>query len=75
MKTLAEIEAEVARLSERIAAPGNAYPTFGYSADFARPHIEIGAANIITLPLSGARRYSANRHPIWMNCCTGYSMA
>jgi hypothetical protein len=42
MKTLAEIEAEVARLSERIAAPGNAYPTFGYSADFARPHIEIG---------------------------------
>jgi hypothetical protein len=42
MRTLAEIEAEVGRLSERIAAPRNAHPTFGYSADFARPHIEVG---------------------------------
>lgn len=42
MRTLAEIEAEVARLAERVAAPGNAYPTFGYTADFAHPHIEVG---------------------------------
>lgn len=41
MRTLAEIEAEVARLAQRIGAPRNAYPTFGYTADFARPHIEV----------------------------------
>lgn len=41
MKTLTEIEAEVTRLSERVKAPGNAYPTFGYTADFARPHVEV----------------------------------
>ncbi|CAJ0822247.1 Imm63 family immunity protein [Ralstonia flaminis] len=43
MKTLAEIEVEVARLAERVAAPSNAYPTFGSTADFAHPHIEVGA--------------------------------
>ena len=42
MKTIAEIEAEVARLSERVTAPSNVYPTFGYSADFARPHTDAG---------------------------------
>ena len=41
MRTLAEIEAEVARLAKRVSAPSNAYPTFGYTADFGRPHIEI----------------------------------
>lgn len=43
MKSLAEIEVEVARLAERVTAPSNAYPTYGHTADFARPHIEIGA--------------------------------
>jgi hypothetical protein len=41
MTTLAEIEQEVRNLAERIGAPASILPTFGYSDDFARPHIEV----------------------------------
>jgi Immunity protein 63 len=41
--SLSEIENSVNRLAGRIAAPANLLPTFGYSEDFARPHIEVDA--------------------------------
>ncbi|HWA25750.1 MAG TPA: Imm63 family immunity protein [Lacunisphaera sp.] len=41
MFTLAEIEEEVRQLARKIDAPEGSLPTFGRSADFARPHIEI----------------------------------
>ena len=39
--TLTEIENIVNQLAERINAPTNLLPTYGYSTDFAHPHIEI----------------------------------
>ena len=41
MKTLPEIQAEVRRLGSLIGAPETQIPTYGYSEDFARPHIEV----------------------------------
>lgn len=42
MRTLAEIELEVKRLAGIIEASVEALPTYGFSADFGRPHIEVG---------------------------------
>jgi hypothetical protein len=39
--TLAEIKTKVDALAEKIGASGYALPAYGYSEDFARPHIEI----------------------------------
>lgn len=39
--SLNEIKAEVNRLAAQINAPNNLLPTYGYSDDGARPHIEI----------------------------------
>jgi len=41
MKTLAEIQVEVEKLAAQIYASREALPTYGTSADFGRPHIEI----------------------------------
>ena len=41
MLTLPEIKAGVDRLASKINAPENLLPTYGYSEDFARPHIEV----------------------------------
>jgi len=41
MNTLVEIEAEVDRLAYKIGACGSVLPTYGYSEDLARPHIEV----------------------------------
>ena len=39
--TLSELKERVKTLGERINAPKNLYPTYGYSMDGALPHIEI----------------------------------
>jgi len=39
---LEEIEDSVTEIARRINMPSNYLPTFGYSEDFGRPHIEIG---------------------------------
>ena len=44
MKTLGEVEKEVCRLAAVIRAGSGLLPTYGRSEDFARPHIEVGAA-------------------------------
>jgi hypothetical protein len=41
LHSLDEIQREVLRLASKIDASGYALPTFGYSEDFARPHIEV----------------------------------
>ena len=42
MKSLAEIKIEVDRLAETIGATAHStLPTYGYTEDFARPHIEV----------------------------------
>ena len=41
MNKLAQIKAHVNQLAERIKAPSESLPTFGTSADFGRPHIEV----------------------------------
>lgn len=41
MKTLRDIEADVAALARRIGASDQDLPTYGVSEDFARPHIEV----------------------------------
>ena len=44
MLTLTEVEAEVVRRAAVIRARGrDLLPTFGYSCDFARPHIDVDA--------------------------------
>ena len=43
MLTLPEIKAEVDRLAAVLELKPGAGPTYGYSEDFARPHIEVGA--------------------------------
>jgi hypothetical protein len=43
MKTLREIETDVAALAQRVGATSQDLPTYGISADFARPHIELGS--------------------------------
>jgi len=40
-RTLNEIKAEVHRLAAQIGAPADLLPTYGYSDDSARPHIEV----------------------------------
>jgi len=39
--TLSEIKARVDQLAERIGAPQDALPTYGYSEHTARPHVEV----------------------------------
>ena len=39
--TLQDVERRVAELAARINASGHLLPTFGYSEDLARPHIEV----------------------------------
>ncbi len=41
--TLKEIETEVNRLAKIINAPQDGLPTYGFSRDFAYPHIEVDA--------------------------------
>lgn len=41
MLSLPCVRAEVERIASKIGASGNILPTFGYSEDFARPHIEV----------------------------------
>jgi hypothetical protein len=41
MKTLLDIEKEVAALAERIAASGRDLPTYGITRDFGYPHVEV----------------------------------
>ncbi|MBR0850994.1 hypothetical protein JQ543_24845 [Bradyrhizobium diazoefficiens] len=41
MKTLWDIEADVAALATRIGASQDALPTYGTSRDFGHPHIEV----------------------------------
>ncbi len=41
--TLAEIKAKVDELAGKIGASGYVLPTYGYSEDGARPHIEVDA--------------------------------
>ena len=43
MLPLTAIQAEVERLAAVIGASGYDLPTYGYSEDFARPHIEVDA--------------------------------
>lgn len=43
MKTLSEIQVEVERLAAQIDASRGALPTYGTSADFGRPHIEVSS--------------------------------
>jgi hypothetical protein len=40
-RTLNEIKTEVSRLAAQIGAPVDLLPTYGYSDDSARPHIEV----------------------------------
>lgn len=51
MHSLKEIELEVHKLAELIDAPKEYLPTFGYSDDGARPHIELdhGIYNYVIL--------------------------
>ena len=42
MKTLDEIEIDVAAMARRIGASAHGLPTYGVSEDGARPHIEVG---------------------------------
>ena len=41
MLTLSEIEVKVNELAQKIGAPQNILPTYGYSEQTARPHIEV----------------------------------
>jgi hypothetical protein len=41
MAGLPEVESRVRELARRIGAPDHVLPTFGYSEDGARPHVEI----------------------------------
>ncbi len=41
--SLDEIKAEINRLAAQIGAPEDLLPTYGYSEDGARPHIEVDA--------------------------------
>ena len=44
MKTLRDIETDVAALARRIGASGQDLPSYGISHDAGRPHIEVGQA-------------------------------
>jgi hypothetical protein len=39
--SLEEIESEIARLAHRIGASGDVFPTFGFSEQSGRPHVEV----------------------------------
>ncbi len=41
MLTLSEIEVKVNELAQKIGAPQNILPTYGYSEQIARPHVEV----------------------------------
>jgi hypothetical protein len=43
MLTLSEIEEKVNQLAQKIGAPRNILPTYGYSEQTARPHVEVGS--------------------------------
>jgi hypothetical protein len=43
MLTLSEIEARVNQLAQKIGAPQNILPTYGYSEQSARPHVEVSS--------------------------------
>jgi hypothetical protein len=41
MLTLSEIEVKVNELAQKVGAPQNILPTYGYSEQTARPHVEV----------------------------------
>jgi hypothetical protein len=43
MLTLSEIEVKVNELAQKIGAPQGILPTYGYSEQTARPHVEVGS--------------------------------
>jgi hypothetical protein len=43
MLTLSEVEAKVNQLAQKIGASQNTLPTYGYSEQTARPHVEVGS--------------------------------
>jgi len=43
MLTLSEIELKVNELAKKIGAPQNILPTYGYSEQTARPHVEVSS--------------------------------
>ncbi len=43
MLTLSEIEEKVNQLAQKIGASQNILPTYGYSEQTARPHVEVGS--------------------------------
>jgi len=43
MLTLSEFELKVNELAQKIGPPQNILPTYGYSEQTARPHVEVGS--------------------------------
>lgn len=64
MKSLKEVEAEIAALAARIGAGADDLPTYGHSRDFGYPHVEIDAHRyhyvIVERGAEIERRSSAN---------------
>jgi hypothetical protein len=57
MKSLTDIQAEVARLAKIINALENDLPTFGYSEQSGRPHIEITDSNYYYVNCERGKEY------------------
>jgi hypothetical protein len=73
MKTLQDIETDVAALARRIGASLHDLPTHGTSRDGGYPHVELHDGLIIMSSWNVARRSSADRVPAIMICFIGYS--
>ncbi|MBI5322791.1 Imm63 family immunity protein [Bradyrhizobium sp.] len=68
MKSLRDIETDVAALARRIDASDRDLPTYGTSEDFARPHIEVAHGSyhyvIVERGIERDRRSSDNYHDL-----------
>lgn len=60
MLTLSEIEVRVNNLAQKIGAPLNILPTYGYSEQTARPHIEVSSVNYYYVVAQSGQEVSRN---------------
>src|ERR1041385_9225570 len=60
MLTLAEIEVRVNDLAQKIGAPQNILPSYGYSEQTARPHVEVGSGAYYYVVAQSGQEVSRN---------------
>ncbi|WP_245331770.1 hypothetical protein [Bradyrhizobium sp. NAS80.1] len=73
MKTLQEVESDVAALATRVGANRNELPTYGHSRDLGYPHVEIDASSYHYVVVERGQELDRQSTVDYGDCFIGYS--